>query len=172
MDVFFLCAVGAGKPVVDTELSRLQIMDWLLSYAIGMEYSDRSDKLSKIVEHKKSQPPSNQEKQGAQGANRPDQPWVLFRMLLRVFSCTIQERVSHLSVLMQESVCTSGWENNSGDHPGHWFEGIHGWTAQGVARPRHPMSTAHRPVGDVCILLQNEESGSRGHSVIVAKKRS
>ncbi len=41
--------MGAGKPVVDTELSRLQIMDWLLSYAIGMEYSDRADKLSKIV---------------------------------------------------------------------------------------------------------------------------
>ncbi len=74
-------AVGAGKPTVGTDLARHQVMDWLLSYAIGMEYSDRADKLSKIVEHKKPQSAST-EKQGGQPANRPEQPLVPVPLLV------------------------------------------------------------------------------------------
>jgi hypothetical protein len=39
---------GASNVCVKTTEDRIRVLDWLLSYAIGMEYSDRVDELQKV----------------------------------------------------------------------------------------------------------------------------
>ena len=46
-------AVGAGKPSCESEAAKAQVADWLASYAIGMEYSDKADKLCKVQTQQK-----------------------------------------------------------------------------------------------------------------------
>lgn len=41
--------LGGEATTPDSKRSREVVADWLLSYAIGMEYSDRADALQKIV---------------------------------------------------------------------------------------------------------------------------
>lgn len=69
-------AVGAGRLVVTTDLARLQVTDWLLSHAIGKEYSDRADKLSKIVEAPKVALAAAKAQKGQETAQRPPSPAV------------------------------------------------------------------------------------------------
>jgi len=45
----YMDELGAGKPSVKGDTAKHQVADWLASYAIGMEYSDRASKLSKII---------------------------------------------------------------------------------------------------------------------------